>query len=286
MPDSEGQGGGGERAGEGRSPDPGETYIFPRQQAEVNRLDLQHYALAEVVGANYLAPVHDPAGILDVGTGTGQWVIDCCRAFPHTLGVGLDLVAFTKPPRPPSNYSFVRGDVVVGLPFADGTFDFVHQRLLRPGVPASEWGQVIPELARVTSSGGWVELAEVAGAGVESAGPATTELFGQLTRLMQTRGLDHDGTATLRLDDGLRRAGLTNVEMHRFDVPIGQWGGRAGSFLASDTRAAFMRLAPVLEARLGIPTAHTHDLIGRTLSECEDHHTTLPFSYAWAQRPR
>ena len=263
-----------------------DPYIFPRHQAEVNRLDLQHYALAEVIGTHYLAPVKDPATILDVGSGTGQWVVDLCRAFPHALGLGLDLVAHSGPARTPSNYRLVRGDVVAGLPFADGAFEFVHQRLLRPGVPAAAWDRVILELARVTSPGGWVELAEVAGNGVESAGPATQELFGQLLRLMEARGLDHDGAATVRLDDGLRRAGLTNIGVRRVDVPVGEWGGRAGSFMASDTRAAFIRLAPVVEARLGIPASHTLQLVSRTLGECEDHHTTIAFSYAWGQRPR
>jgi SAM-dependent methyltransferase len=213
-------------------------------------------------------------------------VRDLCRAFPRTLGVGLDLVAHSGPAHPAPNYHLVRGDVVAGLPFTDGAFDFVHQRLLRPGIPAAAWDRVVLDLARVTKPGGWLELAEVAGNGVESAGAATRELFGQLLRLMQTRGLDHDGAATLRLDDCLRRAGLTNIGIRRFDVPIGEWGGRAGSFMASDTRAAFMRLAPVMESRIRVPAAHTHQLIGRTLSECEEHHTTIAFSYGWAQRSR
>lgn len=269
--------------GSGALTDP---YIFPRQPGEVNRLDLQHYALAEVIRGNYLAPVSDPQNVLDVGTGTGQWVVDLCRAFPRAVGLGLDLVAYSRSAPPPANYRFVRGDVVAGLPFSDGAFDFVHQRLLRPGIPAPAWGRVVLELARVTKPGGWVELAEVAGNGIQSAGPATTELFGFLPRLMETRGLDHDGEATRRLEDCLERAGLTDIGTRRVDIPIGEWGGRPGSFMASDTRAAFMRLAPVIEIRLGVRAPHTLGLVGRTLRECEEHHTTLAFSFAWGTRPR
>lgn len=268
--------------GSGALSDP---YIFPRLPGEVNRLDLQHYALAEVIRGNYLAPVDAPETFLDVGTGTGQWVMDLCRAFPGAVGLALDLVTYPTSTHPPANCRFVRGDVVDGLPFADGSIDFVHQRLLRPGIPAAAWGRVILELARVTKPGGWVELAEVAGNGVQSAGPATTELFGFLPRLMEMRGLDHDGTATLRLDDCLQRAGLVDIGTRRVDIPIGEWGGRPGSFMASDTRAAFMRLAPVIEARIGVSAPHTLELVSRTLSECEEHRTTLAFSYGWGKRP-
>jgi hypothetical protein len=49
------------------------TYMLPRRPSEVDRLDVQHYALREALGANYLAPVKGPALVLDVGSGTGQW---------------------------------------------------------------------------------------------------------------------------------------------------------------------------------------------------------------------
>ena len=35
----------------------GDAYLFPRHPSEVDRLDVQHYALREALGANYLAPV-------------------------------------------------------------------------------------------------------------------------------------------------------------------------------------------------------------------------------------
>ncbi|MFZ0218007.1 MAG: methyltransferase domain-containing protein, partial [Candidatus Dormiibacterota bacterium] len=157
------------------------NYLLPRHPSEVSRLDLQHYALRETLRANYLAPIDEPARILDVGTGTGRWVFDLCHAFPRALGVGLDLVAIGSASGP-SNYRFVRGDVTAGLPFDDATFDFVHQRLLRLGIPTAAWDGVIAELVRVTAPGGWVELAEV-GVGIESIGPATEALFDSAAEL-------------------------------------------------------------------------------------------------------
>ena len=257
------------------------SYLFPRHPSEVNRLDLQHYALRETLGANYLAPIAGPARILDVGSGTGQWTFDLCHEFPSALGIGVDLVPSKS--AGPAKYRFVQGDVTAGLPFANGIFDFVHQRLLRVGIPVDCWGGVIAELVRVTRERGWVELAEI-DTGLEHAGPVTTELFGYFYRLLGDLGLDVEGSVALHLGPNLARAGLRNIAGRQVKMPLGEWGGRQGSFIASDTRAAFMRLAPVLEKRYQVPPEHTFELLRRALAECERYQTTFSFSYAWGQR--
>src|SRR2546422_1102213 len=91
------------------------AYMFPRHPSEVDRLDLQHFALREVLGSNHIAPVARPSRILDVGCGTGQWAVDLCHKFPQALVVGLDMEA-SKPQRA-ENYRFVRGNLLQGLPF-------------------------------------------------------------------------------------------------------------------------------------------------------------------------
>ncbi len=37
------------------------AYVLPRHPAEVDRLDVQHYALREALGTNHLASVEGPA---------------------------------------------------------------------------------------------------------------------------------------------------------------------------------------------------------------------------------
>ncbi|MBO0702644.1 MAG: hypothetical protein J2P38_06915, partial [Candidatus Dormibacteraeota bacterium] len=65
-----------------------DRYVMPREPREVNRLDLQHYGLRELLGTNHLAPIGRPRSVLDVGTGTGQWAVDICHEFPQALVVG------------------------------------------------------------------------------------------------------------------------------------------------------------------------------------------------------
>ena len=144
-------------------------YLLPRHASEVDRLDVQHFALRETLGANYLAPIEPPRLALDVGCGTGQWAFDLCRAHPGALVVGLDLVP-SKPLQPPG-YRWVKANLLHGLPFVDDRFDFVFQRLLVVGVPVASWPDVVAELVRVTRPGGWVELVEPV-FGVRGGGPA------------------------------------------------------------------------------------------------------------------
>jgi SAM-dependent methyltransferase len=257
-------------------------YLFPRHPREVNRLDLQHYAFREALGANYLAPIGRPERILDVGTGTGRWCLDMIAEFPQAFAVGLDVVV--GKPVLDRRYGPVRGDVTAGLPFVSECFDFVHQRLLRSGIPVVAWPDAVADLVRVTRSGGWVELFEIGDEQMRQ-GPATAELFGGLLRLATAQGLDSDGSVVFHLDRLLTEAGLEDVTARRIELPVGEWGGRPGSFLASDMRAMFTRLAPAFEARFSVPQERTLELTRTALSECQELHSSAVFLGAWGRRP-
>jgi 2-polyprenyl-3-methyl-5-hydroxy-6-metoxy-1,4-benzoquinol methylase len=71
----------------------GSPYLLPKDDAEINRLDFQHYMLRFALRNNYLAPLGQPRDILDVGTGTGRWALEMALAFPGANVVGIDLVA-------------------------------------------------------------------------------------------------------------------------------------------------------------------------------------------------
>ena len=255
--------------------------MLPRHPAETDRLDVQHYALREALGANYLAPVEQPARVLDVGAGTGQWGYDLSRAFPGALVVGFDLVA-PKPGAPCGCYA-IRGNVLHRLPFADGTFDFVHQRLMMAGVPMRAWRGVIAELARVLRPGGWLELVE-GHVAPEPRGPATERLAEMLWRLARGAGIDSTGIVFRDLRDHLAGAGLHRLQRHTFALPLGEWGGHVGTLMASDFRALYLRLAPVFAARLGASMDECHDLVSRAQREWEQLHTTYSFAVAFGQK--
>jgi SAM-dependent methyltransferase len=261
----------------------GDAYVLPRHPAELDRLDVQHYALREALGTNYLAPVQQPLLVVDVGAGTGQWAYDLCRKFPQALVIGLDLED-SKSGAPP-NYRGVRGNVLQGLPIRDDRIDFVHQRLLFSGVPVRSWPAVVADLVRAVRPGGWIELVEGA-TQLEPVSPASDRLCGLLRRLGGLRGLDSTGVVFDSLDGYLVRVGATMVTRQTAALPVGEWGGRIGSLMGSDMRALFTRLGPAFEAALGVPAAETEDLVRDAQDEWEQHHTTYSFAVAYGQKPR
>jgi SAM-dependent methyltransferase len=260
-------------------------YLLPQhpvEPSEIDRLDVQHYALQEHLGANYLAPLERPARILDVGCGTGRWAYELSAEFPDARVVGLDLVPSKRPW--PAGYCFVRANLLQGLPFADDRFDFVHQRALAVGVPVRSWQIVVKDLVRVARPGGWIELVE-GGTEFERAGPATERLNELLQRLSRTRGLDSTGIVLRSLDGYLSRTGVTNVERRIVSLPVGEWAGRIGSLMATNGRALYVRLAPAFEAALGISERECGELVTAAHQEWEERHTTYGVVIALGRKP-
>jgi SAM-dependent methyltransferase len=261
--------------------DGGQRYIFPEHPAEIDRLDVQHYALLTATGAHFAAPVERPRQILDVGSGTGQWGFDVCAAHPDGLVAGFDL----QPGKAgqPANYAFVRGNLLQGLPFATGCFDLVHQRLLTTGIPLSRWSAVVDDLVRVAGVGGWVELVEI-GWSASPAGPATERLASLAYQIGRILGLDTTEIIFRSLDQGLRRAGLTSVERREYRLPVGEWGGQVGSWMATDVRAGFTRMCSVFEAHGLLTGSDGRELIGAAMEECERLRSHLSLAIAFGRK--
>lgn len=256
-------------------------YLLPRLAGEIDRLDLQHYAIRGAMdGATHQAPVTSPELVLDVGAGSGQWGWDITEEFPAARAVGVDLI----PGKPgwPARYQPVRANLLHGLPFQPDSFDLVHQRLLFLGIPARSWHAVVHDLVRVTRPGGWVELMDSPVAGLDNAGPAIDRLLELATAAADARGLDTSGRAYESLDEYLRLAGCVDVERRELHLPVGEWGGQVGSLLATDMRVGFIRM---LEARSEIGPEERTDLLRRVHEEYEQRQVTWTMALVFGRKP-
>jgi SAM-dependent methyltransferase len=258
------------------------SYLFPRHPAEIDRLDVQHYALREALGTNHRAPIDAPRRVLDTGCGTGQWGFELCAEFPHAHVVGLDLVP-GKADRP-ARYAFVKGNLLQGLPFRDAQFDFVHQRFLVAGVPLASWPAVVADLVRTLSPGGWIELVE-ARLVLEPAGPVTTRLLAMAMEMAGSLGLDTSRAVADSIDGFLRQAGVERVDKHEFALPVGEWGGRVGELMETDIRAGFTRVCEVLHSLSRLSLDEGMDMIQRLSAEFEQHGTTITCAVATGRKP-
>jgi SAM-dependent methyltransferase len=259
-----------------------DPYFLPRGDPEVDRLDIQHYALREQLGTNHLAPLHRPARLLDVGCGTGQWAYELCAEFTHGLVVGFDL-QHSKLPWP-ANYRFVRGNLLQGLPFGSDHFDYVHQRFLASGVPVRDWARTMRELVRVTRPGGLIEVVE-GRPDLDPAGPATNRLLETTWKLGRAMGLDSTGLIAGNLDEHLRRTGVNVIEVRQIDLPVGEWGGRIGSWMSTDARTVFLRLAGIFEERFGLAEAECRVLVATAQQEWEEHRAVTSITLVVGQKP-
>ncbi|MBO0683409.1 MAG: methyltransferase domain-containing protein [Candidatus Dormibacteraeota bacterium] len=255
--------------------------IAPRHVDEADRPDLLHYALQAVFGANYLAPVCRPTRVLDVGTGSGQWGFDLCQTFPEAQVVGLDLVAGNGPRHP--RYRFVKGNLLHGLPFPDGHFDFVQQRLLVLGVPVASWPGVVADLMRVTRPGGWVELGEIP-LEIQDAGPATERVVELTRRMAAAAGMDSGRVVFDSLDAYLREAGLVEVERREVEIPLGRWGGEAGALMGTSLRAGFARLCDRMQRRGRLTAELARELVQACSDESAGRRMSIRFVIAFGRK--
>jgi len=267
------------------SPPAGESvpYSIPRHAGEVDRLDLQHYAFREALGKNYLAAIHRPRLVLDAGAGTGQWGFDLSGQFRETHVVGLDLVP-SKPRRQP-RYHTVRANLLRDLPFPDDRFDFVHQRLLFAGVPLAAWPGLVRELVRVTRPGGWIELVEAPPLVFDREGPAM-ERFRHLGLAAAARaGVGGPATVYRSLDAYLRDAGAVGVTRREIPLPVGEWGGRVGSMMATNLRVTLTSIAHLFEAAGDLEPHEVADLINEVQLEHEELQVSTSLAIVYGQKP-
>lgn len=263
-------------------------YVLPHDDQEINRLDFQHYMLRYALRGNFAAPVASPASILDVGSGTGRWAMELATYFPDTNVVATDIVTPPEETHPsvvgqekrPQNYTFVPGNVLNGLSFADGSFDFVHMRLLIFAIPESAWPQVVNELIRVTRPGGWIELVETGPQ--QNGGPAMDMIVQWITEASMRRGVNP--LIGPRIADYL--AGAANVSRRDIALPVGEYGGRIGKMAETDIFGVMGGVKPLVTSQgIASDDAYTAAL-AQARADINRYRCTLPFYVAFGQRAR
>ena len=149
------------------------TYVVQDRSsvAEMERLRIQDTLFTTSMGG-LLPEQDDPArfeSVLDVGCGTGGWLIEMARTYPHISRlVGVDISGLML------NYAreqaaaagvgdrveFYVMDALRMLEFPDDSFDLINQRLAISYMRTWDWPKLLQEFQRVGRSEATIRLTE------------------------------------------------------------------------------------------------------------------------------
>ncbi|KAF8882839.1 S-adenosyl-L-methionine-dependent methyltransferase [Infundibulicybe gibba] len=259
-------------------------YPLPVDTPEQRRLNVQHIVVNRLIGANYVGPVSDILApevgrqkiALDLCTGTGRWVMDMGREFPHVHFRGLDIVPIaTRYPLP--NVRFEVHDANTPSRWGDKTVELVHARSVSMAI--RDYPAMLQEIGRILRPGGLFISCEwgrypsfYPSLNLSATGhaPRACRFFEALKNALRTcRGIE---PVAARVPDMIFRSGFfTSITTQRFYMPIGPWhADEAFRRLGRAFRAAHVRYADSVKPILlesGLPEDEVAELISGYIHE-------------------
>ncbi|RDW69194.1 S-adenosyl-L-methionine-dependent methyltransferase-6 [Coleophoma cylindrospora] len=202
------------------------AYLFPNDEKEADRLDLQHH-LFNLTFENklFIAPIPKDKPlhrVLDAGTGTGIWAIDFADEHLDSQVFGIDLSPI-QPSFVPPNLEFQVDDLEAHWSFSS-PFDFIYARMM-VGSFAS-FPRFIGQAFENITPGGYLEMVDICfpiqmndGAFPEdSALRKWSDLFSEACTK-----LGRPANSAALYKEQFEAAGFTNVVEKKFIWPQNQW---------------------------------------------------------------
>jgi len=245
---------------------PGTYFVQDRSnEAEVMRLQVQDQLITAGMGG-ILAEQPDAASlqrVLDVGCGTGGWLLEAARMYPTIMRlVGVDvntkLLDFARAQAEKQQINdrveFYAMNALIRLDFPPSSFDLVNQRLGMSFLRTWDWPQILGEYRRVLRTGGIVRITESSFPTSESA--ALNSLRSLFIRTLSQAGHlfvpdDPDGVIS-ELPHLLRRHGFARIQsrLHTLEQRAGTPEGQS---FYEDTQHLFRNLLPFFRKWSHVP---------------------------------
>ncbi|KAJ7614858.1 S-adenosyl-L-methionine-dependent methyltransferase [Roridomyces roridus] len=260
-------------------------------KAEVQCLDEMCLAFARFFGGKLSpAPLDhlQPARILDLGCGTGEWAIQAATQFPDAQVLAVDLLPLPDRRLPP-NITFIQADIeagVGGLPI--GAFDIVYSRQVL--VHLAHASTLMPSIASLVAPGGTLILGDIDFSSMAATGgPATRRFVRHFTKVWADRGADLSfGRKIEGCVRGTRRFKEDQVHVRKVQMPMSGRGGidEATNELGIALRKGWLRAAYSLSKSLH-DRGLTEDMARAQEEELNDENcqTVWDMYFVWARRP-
>ncbi|KAJ6623079.1 hypothetical protein B0H10DRAFT_2011056 [Mycena sp. CBHHK59/15] len=142
-----------------------EVYRLPADDEELDRLNKQHEMFIEIMGKyppGLTEIMQDDVpgetkSCLDLGCGSGAWIMELAREFPTSFAVAVDLVPMQSLTMPDNCRSEV-DDINLGLEHFYGDFNVVHARLISSGI--KDYVRLIDQISHVLRPAGLFDVME------------------------------------------------------------------------------------------------------------------------------
>ncbi|KAI0409127.1 S-adenosyl-L-methionine-dependent methyltransferase [Xylaria palmicola] len=197
-------------------------YWMPNDEREQERLDLQHMICLKVFNNRLsLAPIQEPARVLDFGTGTGTWAIEFALQHPGSDVLGTDLSPI-QPEYVPPNCRFEIDDIEDEWIFST-KFDYIHGRHMVGSI--TDFPKLFAAIHENLTPGGWVEMQDyyVKLQSIDGTLDGTTlqRWNNMLNHALSFTG--RSGLNAVKYRRWLREAGFEEVREEMFAVPGNPW---------------------------------------------------------------
>jgi ubiquinone/menaquinone biosynthesis C-methylase UbiE len=267
---------------------------------EMERLDMQDKIVTIEMGG-VLSEFADPSclrQVLDVGCGTGGWLMEMARTYPTIERlVGADIsgkiLAYARTKAESlglgTRVQFQTMDALRVLEFPTSTFDLVNQRLAASWLRTWDWKKILLEYHRVTRPGGIVRITEANI--VESNSPALTKLWSIFLETFFRSGhyftLSHDGL-TSELARLMTQHGFEDVQTRLSPWPsCYRAGTEMGQCLYEDMAHFFRLLLPFFNKWTCVPSDY-EEIYQQALKDMQQPDCVVTGSLltAWGVRSR
>ena len=264
---------------------------------EMRRLEVQDMLVTTGMGG-VLPEIADPTSlrsVLDVGCGTGDWLIETAKTYPmiEQLFGGdisskmLDYARIKAETQQVSErVQFKAMDALRVLEFPDSSFDLVNQRLGLSWLRTWEWKKILIEYQRVTRPGGIIRITE-SDLIFESNSPALTKLNNLLLQAFRASGrffTERSDGMTSELVRLMRQHNIKNVQSHLHTL-VFQAGTEAGQSFSEDMAYGFRTALPFMHKWIRVPSDY-EEIYQQALKEMQatDFVVTWTLLTAWGTR--
>lgn len=274
------------------------TYIVADRsnQDELNRLQLQDHLITTAMGG--VLPEQQDTGrfhhVLDVGCGTGDWLIEAAQTYPTmTELVGVDvsgsLLDFARAQADARSVAdrvtFRTMDALRMLEFPAHSFDLVNMRFGMSYLRKWDWPKILQEFQRISKAGGTIRITDL-NMRIESSSPTVARLNSLFSTTLAQAGhsLSDDGQGiTDQLAGLLHQFGFQDVQTHVYICP---WrAGTPGGELFRENMAHLYRtIVPFLRKWTRVPDDY-QELCQQALADMEqpDFFATWQLLTAWGR---